>query len=1013
MLKIAVAFLLLIGTLFSVGEVYQLAIDSPGVTSDKSWSAPTVYGSGKISWNDKVSSNVTYSLSNNLPGRYALYIQNVTRMSANAKWDICAAVICKVSNAIVTNYLNQKWAVLAATRAAALAVTSGPANSTDEVADYIWIYLGSYNLTMDGSEYVKLQSSTFSPKYTMAAGVKYINVSGINLSNYIINNEDLGSYSESGSWLASSLKGYNNSSTKYTGSDTAYAVWTPAFLSPGYYKIYVYTPPTTANQNAEYRVVHKNETNTVFLNQTLTNGFAPIGIYEFSGNGNEYVKVLGRAGANTRVDAVKFSIIDSASSLDALSIASAKINFSTVDANNLETNLTLPSSTFPNTFINWSSDKPSVISATGVLQSVVQDETVVLTAFITNTNSQSLTKKFTFQIKYSYELAINTNNVITENCTTAVTAGKLEFTTILGPNSYPSIRVKPATGSWNLGNTEWLRVTYKNNGSGSVTLSTWAVSDGWGGVGGFGGTGASGTTTITIAAGETLSQSVPVHAKYPDNSYKMIDPKNINTLHVVAIGSTPVNSKITILSVKAVGNFTDTYSDVGRLVVPTMTDLAPAAGRRVKMTMSGNLYYALYLPTDWVAGKKYPVIVEFPGNIFYNSQCYSTGRPEDVVMGYGVSKGEGYIWISMPLISTNNSDIQPNAWGSLTNTKQRTIQAIRQVISSYGGDPAGVFISGFSRGAISTGYIGLMDDEMADVWIGFHATQHTDGSDWNGAKIGFTNRGTRVNGRATMIVDNGGYPWATLMPYLGNPLLKLSSGIGCHSPANSLDDRSSSIQERAWYVQTYENKPGTYKIVANIKNGNDETVPGVLVETGVTHFQTSDSSGSLELAGLIKGVRQIRFSTNGVTIKQIQFTNTNLSNFLLSFNISTKEHSFTFLTNNLTIDPKTNFIVSVTPDTARQIGGGERFFTTDGTPLYLAMPNGGIDVRDVNFLVFDSSGRMFFRFNKNNPGKYIEWDGKDLSGEIPAQGLYVVKLTVTKNNGNVDEKNYMMVLLPN
>ena len=45
----------------------------------------------------------------------------------------------------------------------------------------------------------------------------------------------------------------------------------------------------------------------------------------------------------------------------------------------------------------------------------------------------------------------------------------------------------------------------------------------------------------------------------------------------------------------------------------------------------------------------------------------------------------------------------------------------------YGGDPGAVFLAGFSRGAIACNFVGLHDDEIAQLWCGFICHSHYDG----------------------------------------------------------------------------------------------------------------------------------------------------------------------------------------------------------------------------------------------------------------------------------------------
>ncbi len=55
-----------------------------------------------------------------------------------------------------------------------------------------------------------------------------------------------------------------------------------------------------------------------------------------------------------------------------------------------------------------------------------------------------------------------------------------------------------------------------------------------------------------------------------------------------------------------------------QFTVPITSEGTPAPGKRVwqriESYQGSSIAYALYLPTDWQAGKKYPVIFEFPGN---------------------------------------------------------------------------------------------------------------------------------------------------------------------------------------------------------------------------------------------------------------------------------------------------------------------------------------------------------------------------------------------------------------
>ena len=87
------------------------------------------------------------------------------------------------------------------------------------------------------------------------------------------------------------------------------------------------------------------------------------------------------------------------------------------------------------------------------------------------------------------------------------------------------------------------------------------------------------------------------------------------------------------------------------LTVPPLQDGQPAAGKRVRQALPAYretaVYHSVYLPTDWQASKRYPVIVEYAGNGPFKSRHgdRSSGFVEGSKLGYGISAGKGFIWI--------------------------------------------------------------------------------------------------------------------------------------------------------------------------------------------------------------------------------------------------------------------------------------------------------------------------------------------------------------------------------
>jgi CubicO group peptidase (beta-lactamase class C family) len=173
------------------------------------------------------------------------------------------------------------------------------------------------------------------------------------------------------------------------------------------------------------------------------------------------------------------------------------------------------------------------------------------------------------------------------------------------------------------------------------------------------------------------------------------------------------------------------------LNVPAVTGNEPGPGQRVLRYLNScdepNLYYSLYLPTDWEHGKKYPLIVEYPGNGPYKNafgdQC--SGRLEDCNLGYGISGGQGMIWICLPFVDTQSESQkhkqQLQWWGDVQATVDYCKSVVSQVVDKYGADPDQVFLAGFSRGSIACNFIGLHDGSIASLWAGFICHSHYDG----------------------------------------------------------------------------------------------------------------------------------------------------------------------------------------------------------------------------------------------------------------------------------------------
>ena len=175
-------------------------------------------------------------------------------------------------------------------------------------------------------------------------------------------------------------------------------------------------------------------------------------------------------------------------------------------------------------------------------------------------------------------------------------------------------------------------------------------------------------------------------------------------------------------SLVAQQNLNDLPTD---LTVPVVQSGSPAPGKRLQAEKGTHL---IYLPTDWSKEKTWPVIVEYPGNGGFSNKLgdVSDGTAAGCVMGYGLSAGKDYIWVSMPFVNADGTEAT-KWWGDVETTKRYCIDTVRAICKDYHGDPKRVVLMGFSRGAIACNYIGLHDDKIAALWCGMLCHSHYDG----------------------------------------------------------------------------------------------------------------------------------------------------------------------------------------------------------------------------------------------------------------------------------------------
>lgn len=371
----------------------------------------------------------------------------------------------------------------------------------------------------------------------------------------------------------------------------------------------------------------------------------------------------------------------------------------------------------------------------------------------------------------------------------SIPGGRLTLKAAAGATHAWAIVPPPASG-WSLDARATVEATLTNRGPRAVKGALWVVAaGGWESIADF----------AEVDPGATRTFVCRLRESFPDGTPKL-DPARVQGIQVM-LERPAAGQEVEVTGLVAEGEAPPWTRPAGRIEVPVVEAGEPAPGRRVwrRFGPEGEAAGAIHLPRDWRDGGRYPVIVEYPGNIFYTSGCYSTGRPEQCVIGFGMSRDEGAIWLSLPFVDAAGG-IAENGWGDPDATADLCVRAVEDVCTRFAGDRTRLVLAGFSRGAIACGYIGLRNERIAGLWRGLHCCQHFDGDGWNGATMeGAVERAARFRGRAVFHTDNRADDVRPVTDALGVPVEFVSSGLGAHSCAMFLDDRPSTRRLRNWF----------------------------------------------------------------------------------------------------------------------------------------------------------------------------------------------------------------------
>lgn len=293
----------------------------------------------------------------------------------------------------------------------------------------------------------------------------------------------------------------------------------------------------------------------------------------------------------------------------------------------------------------------------------------------------------------------------------------------------------------------------------------------------------------TLPAGERRRVRLDLAGMFPgpDAMSGLIDARDVRGCELIAHPTAKVPLTFVVHSIVALDGSPTTRPSAPRVVVPDIVDGPPAPGARAWRTLPnypGTLRHLVTLPREWRAGDKYPVIVEFTGNVFYDKFCHSTGLTEQGNLAYGLARGERFICLNLPFVSEDGTREQANGWGSVERTADYCLAAIDDCVATYGGDRPNVFYTGFSRGEIAANFVALRDDRIAGVWRAFVGCDPSvpwvvGEKGWNGSNVDFASRAARLRGR----------PTTRAAP---------DYGYGVHTDVQYLEDSPATIATRAW-----------------------------------------------------------------------------------------------------------------------------------------------------------------------------------------------------------------------
>ena len=403
---------------------------------------------------------------------------------------------------------------------------------------------------------------------------------------------------------------------------------------------------------------------------------------------------------------------------------------------------------------------------------------------------------------FDFGRSFDSGRLITRGTKVAVANGTLEIKGTSTTTNGTGVVFPLAEESQNLARFREVQADVENTGDQPLTFTFWALSGrGWGGASTYTPDRGPVSGRETLAPGQRSTLKIDLYARYPgtDVYTPATNPASIRWLEIVFVDSRSAAS-LKVRSIRATGEGPAEPLNVSRRVlVPEVSRDAPAPGRRVYQQLPGrvntSISHVLTLPREWQPGRKYPIIVEYTGNIFYHKFCYSTGYTNQGNMAYGLARGEEFICLNLPFITADGQREESNGWGDIDKAVDYCIEAVHLVCDQYGGDAHAVFFVGFSRGELAANYLALRNDRIASLWRAFVGTdpgrpwKPADGAGWNKVGIGWDERAARLQGR----------PWFAAPANLG---------ANVHVDVQYLEDRPGTMATRRWMQEVLAKHSG-------------------------------------------------------------------------------------------------------------------------------------------------------------------------------------------------------------